>query len=164
MQDDFRPERSPLERWKLELTPPLVWTGALPLALLIFEGITLVWHWKGKCSSYGFPMPYLEWAGSSLEWNIALPALVLDFALYLGLAALVTSAIRARLPDNRITARKVVFGIFAALVYSFILLPALLAFFTGLTEVIFWIDAPGIISVEPWLGAPDYCANEGMRY
>lgn len=157
-------ERTPRERYKLELTPPLVWTGALPLAILLFHFFTLAWHWRGLCTSYGFPLPYLEWAGSSLQWNIAMPALIIDFALYLAFAALLLTPLRVRLPDDKITQRKVVFGAFAALVYIVVALPHLLTFFSSHIGIIFWIDAPGINTVEPWIGAVEYCANEGMRH
>ena len=156
--------RTPLERYKLELTPPLVWTGALPLAILMFEFFTLAWHWKGQCSAYGFPLPFLEWAGSSLNWNMALPALAIDLSLYLAFAALLLTPFRARLPDYKTGIIKGTFGIFAAIVYTLILAPHLLMFFSGHIDVHFWIDAPGIITVEPWFGAPEYCANEGMKY
>ena len=145
--------------WFAELRPRRLLTGSLPLAVLLFEVFTVAWHWESAgCSAYGFPLPYLEWAGHSLEWRVALPALLFDFGCYLVAAAGLIALARRCAVGRLFVLLRIAIVAVALLGY------AVLAINTfrvgvGLIEVIPSVRASDVTAVEPWVGTPEYCPN-----
>jgi len=105
----MEPQEETPQPWLRSFQVHTAWWLAVAAALWIDALVTVEWAspacqdtWGGPAAAiYGFPLPSTEWAGSSLDWNVAIHTWAFDvgicaFALWWPLRWAVARAPRAR--------------------------------------------------------------------